>query len=173
MARHRAPPVRLELGEGHLDGVQVGAVWGQEQEPGAMVLEDAGGLGALVDGQVIEDHDVAPGQGRGELGFDPQVEGGAIHRLVDDPWRAEPVAAQAGDERLRVPVAERGGAGQPGAASGAAAQPDHLGGDGGLVHEHEPRRLVTHSPLPRAPAPARLGHVGACALGRHQGFFCT
>ena len=69
-------------------------------------------------------------------------------------------------------MAEGGGAGQPGAAPGAPAQPDHLGGHGGLVHEHEAGGLVAHPPLARADPPlAELTHIGAFALGRHQGFY--
>ena len=150
--------MRLQFREGHLDRVQVRAVGGQEQEPGALVPEDAGCLGALMDRQVIEDDDVTGRQRRSELRLDPQVEGGAVHRLVDDPWRGEPVAAQAG--------------GQSAPTSRAATQPHHLGGDGGLVDEHEPGRLIAHPPLARTdPATARLSHVGAFALRGHQGFF--
>ena len=89
-------------------------------------------------------------QRRGELGLDPQVEGGAVHRLVDDLWGGEPIAAQAGDECLGVPVTERRGAGQPGPTPRAATQPHHLGGHGGLVDEHEAGRLVAHPALARA-----------------------
>ncbi len=111
MARHRASKVRAPAARrcalslenaispfDKLRRVEVGTVGRQEQEPGAMVPEDADGLGVSVNGEVVEHDDVTPGQGRGELGLDPQVKGGAIHRFVDDPWRAEPIAAQVGDE---------------------------------------------------------------------------
>ena len=96
---------------------------------------------------------------------------GPVQGLIDDPRRAERVASQAGNEGLREPVAEGRGAGQPSAAPGAAAQPDHLSGDSGPVDEHQSRRLVTHPLLPQDPAAACASHVGAFALRRHQGFF--
>lgn len=137
-----------------------------------MILEDASGFSALMDGEVVEDDDIAPAERGSELRFDPQVEGSAVQGFVDDPWRGERVAAQAGDEGLRVPVAEGRGAKQPLTAPGAATQSDHLGGDGGFVDEDKACRLVTHPDLPLAnPHAPRLGHVGAFALRGHQGFF--
>ena len=46
-------------GEGHLDRVEVGTVGRQEQEQGALVLQHLGGFCALVDGEIVEDDDVA------------------------------------------------------------------------------------------------------------------
>lgn len=63
----------LELGECHLDRVEIGAVGRQEEEPRADVFQDRGGLWAAVGGKVIQDHHVALVQGRGQLGFDLQV----------------------------------------------------------------------------------------------------
>ena len=60
----------LELGKGHLDRVEVGAVGRQEKEPGAFCLEDGFGLFAFVAGQVVEDDDVARPQGGSKLGLD-------------------------------------------------------------------------------------------------------
>ena len=97
----------LELGEGHLDRIEVGRVLGKEQKPGAAIAQGLGGAGALVDGEIVQDHDVAALERRRELALDVEVEGVAIHRAIDHPGRDEPVAAQAGDEGLRVPTAER------------------------------------------------------------------
>lgn len=41
------------------------------------------------------------------MGFDPGFEYPLVHGRVDDPWRGQPVTAQAGDEGLRFPRAER------------------------------------------------------------------
>ena len=67
---------------------------GKEQEPGAAGFEDFGGLGAFVDREVVEDHDVSGLKGGGQLGFDPEVERDAVHGAMDDPRRCEPVAAK-------------------------------------------------------------------------------
>ena len=72
----------------------------------ALSFEYFGGLGAFVDREVVEDHDVSGLKGGGQLGFDPEVERDAVHGAMDDPRRCEPVAAQPGDEGLRVPTPE-------------------------------------------------------------------
>ena len=103
-----AAQMGLELGEGHLDRVEIGGVRRQEQEPGALLAQDRGRLRAPVDGEVVEDDHVALAQGGGELGLDPGVEGGAVDRAVEHPGRHQAVVAQAGDEGLGARVAERG-----------------------------------------------------------------
>src|SRR3954470_9343528 len=55
-ARGRAAQMRFELGKRHLDGVQIGRVLRQEQEPGAPRLERLCGAGALVDREIVRDH---------------------------------------------------------------------------------------------------------------------
>ena len=50
---------RLELGDGHFNWVEVGAVWRKEGEPCASGLDHSPDRGALVAGKVIHDHDVA------------------------------------------------------------------------------------------------------------------
>ena len=44
----------LQFGERHLDGVEVGGVWRQEQEPRTDVFQDGGGLRAAVGGEVVQ-----------------------------------------------------------------------------------------------------------------------
>src|SRR4051812_49740758 len=58
-ARRRAAQMRFELGKPHRDGVQIGRVLRQEQKPGAPRLERLCGAGALVDREIVCDHDVA------------------------------------------------------------------------------------------------------------------
>ena len=103
----------LELCAGQLDRMQVRAVGRQEEEPCALVCEALGGVGALMDGEIVEDDDIALRQHRCELGLDVEVEGGAIHGLVDDPWCSQSVAMQAGYEALGSPVPEGRRGGQP------------------------------------------------------------
>lgn len=51
--------MRLELCEGHLDRVQIGAEGRQEEEPGALRLQDPGSLGGLGDRQIVQNDDIA------------------------------------------------------------------------------------------------------------------
>ena len=49
----------LEFGEGHFDGIEVGAVGRQEQEPGASLANGLFGGRAFVGGQIVQNDDVA------------------------------------------------------------------------------------------------------------------
>ena len=111
----------FELGERYLDSlagrrlhaiavrrVEVGGIWRQEQEPRADIFQDGGGLGAAVRGEVVQYHDVPLVQGRGQLGFDLEVEEFAVDRAADDPRRVQPVVAQRSNEGLGLPVTEGG-----------------------------------------------------------------
>lgn len=63
--------------------------------------------------QIVEDDDIALGQGGRELGLDPSVEDEPVHGLIDDEGRGEAPVAQTGDEGLDFPMAERRFGSQP------------------------------------------------------------
>src|SRR4051794_10235820 len=63
-ARGRLAQERFDLGERHLDRVQIGRVLGEEQEPGAPRLERLCGASAFVDREIVRDHDIAGPKGR-------------------------------------------------------------------------------------------------------------
>jgi len=123
----------FELGEGHLDGVEVGTIGRQEQDQGAPCLNGLLGGLALVCRQIIHDDDVAFGEGRREFFLHIGLEDAPVHRGIDDEGCGEPIAAQAGHEGLGHPMAERRFCAQPLALEGAAAQTGHFGGGSGLV----------------------------------------
>jgi hypothetical protein len=50
--------VGFDLGEGLFNWIQIGRISRQEQEPGTSLFQTLGSLFALVNGQVVEDHDV-------------------------------------------------------------------------------------------------------------------
>ena len=92
---------RLELGEGHLDRVEVGRVGRQEQEPGALLRAGwPSALGLLWTARLSRMTTSPFLQVRGELGLDPGVEGGAVDRPLEDPRRDQAVVSQTGDEGL-------------------------------------------------------------------------
>ena len=112
-----------------------------------------------------------PSSGR-ELGLDPDVEGGAVHRPVEQPGRHQPVVAQAGDEGLRPLVAQRRMVAHPRAAPRPPAQPRHVGLGAAFVDEDQPVRLLAHPRLaPAGPFGARRAHVGALPLAGDQRLF--
>ena len=69
-------------------------------------MHQFGSARAFVEGDIIEDDDVALRQFRGELGFDVELEAGGVHRRVDNSRSDHAVAAQTGHEGLRLPAAE-------------------------------------------------------------------
>lgn len=162
----------LEFGEGHLDRVQVWGVLGQEEHPRATRPDSGFGLCALVDGEIVEDDDIAWLERRRQLGLDIDIEGGAVHGAVDHSGRGQALVSQARDQGLRAPLSKRRAGLEALAAAGAAAQTGHLGVEARLINEHQPTRLAAHAGLALLdPDPALPGNVSACALRRHQLFF--
>ena len=111
-------------------------------------------------------------RGWGELFLDVSFEDAPVHRGIDDEGGSEPVTAQAGDEGLGHPMAERRLYAKPLALQAAAAQTGHLGCRSGLIEKDEPMRLKPHVRLAcGGPFLARRFDVGAILLGCQQGFF--
>jgi len=163
--------VGFELGERHLDGVQVRAVGRQEQHPGALGLDGGFGIGTFVGGQIVEDDDVAFRQSWCQLGFNPGIEDDPVHRLIDDEGRGQAPMAQSGDKGLGFPVTEWGLRPKPQAFERASAQPGHLGGGAGFVDEDETVALAPQPRLPTAPGFTRRRYFGAILFRRQQRFF--
>ena len=171
-ARRRLAQERFDLGERHLDWVQIRRVLREEQEPGAARLERRCGAGALVDREIVRDHDVAGPKGRGELGLDIGVECRAVHGAIHHPRGGEPITPERSDEGLGAPAAERRRGAQALSATAAPTQPRHLRVNRGLVDEHQTCRLKPHAGLTLVdPLPSSLPDIGAFALRRHQLFF--
>jgi hypothetical protein len=120
----------------------------------------------------VEDDDIAGLKFRRQLGFHIGLETGPVHRCIDDPGRDHGVAAQAGDEGLGIPAAERG----MGAISlslrcpaGALAQPC-VGR--GFVDKDEPGQgFVKERLAPSDPMLARLPDLGTPLLAGPEGLF--
>jgi hypothetical protein len=98
--------MRLEFGEGHFDGIEVGAVGRQKQQPSASLADGLFGGRAFVGGQIVQDDDVALLQRGDELGAHVGLEDRPVDRRVDDPRRGQGAAAQSGDESLSLPMAK-------------------------------------------------------------------
>jgi hypothetical protein len=150
----------------------VGRVLGQEEEAAAALAQRRLRPRALVDGEVVEDHDVTARERRRQLGLDVGVEALPVDRALDHPRGGQPIGAQGGDEGLGAPPGEGGAGLEPRTAAGAAAPARHLGVDRGLIEEDEAAGHVPHAWLtPLDPEPAPAGDVGARELRGHQLFF--
>ena len=165
----------LELGEGHLDRVEVGRVGRQEQEPGALGAEDLGGPGTSVHREVVEHDDVALAEAPARVGFRPRRRrrrGSSARRAA----RAPPADRSAGRRRRSASlVAQRRVVAHPRAPPRPPAQPRHVGPGAAFVDEDQPVRLLAHPRLaPARPVGARRAHVGALPTSLAiSDFFCT
>ena len=79
----------LDLGEGLLDGVEIGGVWRQIPEPCAGCPDHLPDSSRLMRAEVVHDNDVAGLEHRYELLLDISPEALAIDRPVEDAWRSE------------------------------------------------------------------------------------
>ena len=86
--------------------------------------------------------------------------------------RDQPVAPEARDEGLGVPVAEGRVVDQALADGGPAGGLDKVGLEAGFVNEHQPFPHVGHVRLEGFdPGPTPLGHVGPQDFAGQQRFF--
>ena len=161
--------VMFNLCEELFDRVQVWGIFWEKEElgPGA---PDCGANGfGLVRGEIVHDHDIAGRQGRREHLLDIDLEALAVDRLVQQPRCRNPIPAQGGQERHRVPMAEGGFARQACALGRPASQRRHIGLGPGLVDEDQPRGLDLG--LMFQPLRAASGDVGTVLLAGDQRLF--
>jgi hypothetical protein len=118
------------------------------------------------------DHDIATSEAWRELRADIAIESGTIHGSLNDPRGNKLIAAQTGDEGLRLPLAEGGIGHEPLSLQAAPTQGRHVGLYARFIDEDEPRRLAAHKRL-AALVPCPAGHldVSAFFLGGQQRFF--
>ena len=77
----------LEFREGHLDGIEIGAVSRQAQEPATALLQCLCRAWTFVGGQVVEDDNIPRIKCRDQLRLDLSIESRAVHCAIDHPWR--------------------------------------------------------------------------------------
>lgn len=151
------------------DGVQVGGVFGQEEEPGPGLADGLADQLAAVAAQIVHDHDVAGLKGGDQEGAHPGQEDLAVDRAIEQAGRIDPVAPEGGDEGQGLPAAERGLGLEAGAARAPAAQGRHVGLGPGLIDEHQ--AISVDAPLILAPLLTSAGHVRPILLLGQQAFF--
>jgi len=160
---------RLELGEHHLDGIEVWTVWRQEEEVRADITDRIAGRLSFVTSQIVEDDDIASLQRWHQALLDPCCEGDAIDGAIKDEGGDDAVVAQAGQESQRLPMTVGNFCNERLSALTPAAGARHIGLDPGLVDEDEP--LWIKPMLMGLPSFPKPGHLRAVLLARHQRFF--
>ena len=112
-----------------------------------------------MDGQVVEDHDVAGPQRGHEHLLDVGEECGVVDRAVEDRRRLQAVPAQRGDHGVRLPVSAGRVIAEPQAARAAAVAPQQIGRDAGFVEKDVVPGIAQR--LRVVPLAARRGDVRA------------
>jgi len=103
-ARRGFSHVGFELGEDRLDRIEVGRVFGQEQEPGVGGLDRLAHRLSLVRSQLVERDDVVGLEGRDQDLLDLGAKALAVDRTVEQAGRLDAGVAQGGEKGRGVPM---------------------------------------------------------------------
>jgi len=159
----------LELGEDLFDGVEVGRIFGQEEELGAGRADKLAHGFALVTAEIVHDNDVTLTKRRHQDAGHIGAKALAVDRPLKKPRRIDPIEAERGQEGHRVPATVRDLGHAALAARRPSAQWSHVGLGPGLVDEDQAlRRDAILILCPLRPPPR---HVGAIAFASHHAFF--
>ncbi len=159
----------LELGEHHLDRIEVWTVGRQEEETCTDLPDRIAGQLSLVACQIVEDDDIAGLEGGDQTLSNPRGKGDAVDGAIEDEGGDDAVAAQASQEGQRLPVTMRDFCDERLSPLTPAAGARHVGLDPSLVDEDQTIRIKpVLMGLPSHPEP---GHLRAVLLARHQCFF--
>ena len=162
----------LELRKILLDRIEVGRIGRQEDEPGTLRFDHLANAVDLVGSEIVHDHDILAPQGWAQTSVDIDAEDLAVHRSVNHERGNDLIAAQAGDECRRLPVAVRHFADHPLADRTPPIGARHIGRGPRLIDEDEVLRLKCV--LIFSPNRARQGDVRPVLLGGvHHLFFCN
>src|SRR5260370_41598627 len=110
-----------------VDGVEVGGVFGQEDEAGSDSSDGVPPPLPLVGAEIVEDHSVARLEGRDEELLDIGAEAFAVDRAVEQAGRIDAVIAKSGKERGGLPLALRDLAHEARSLPRPAAHPSPVG----------------------------------------------
>src|SRR5262249_52669362 len=131
----------LELGEDLFNGVQVGRVFGQEEELSSCGADELTHDFASVAAEIVHDHDVARTQRWQEDLLHVEAKAAAVDRSLEKPRRLNSVMAQSRQEGHGLPAAVRNFGGEPAPAWRPSPQRCHVGSGPGLVDEDQAGRV--------------------------------
>ena len=160
---------RLQLGEDHLDRVEVRAVGRQEQQMGTYGAYRAPYALAFMASKVVEHDDIARPQRRDQELLDPGLKQHAVDGSIQDQRSDDATAAQASNEGHRLPMAMRHLRHQALATGRASVLAGHVRLGPGFVDEDQP--VGVDVTLMALPAIALAPDVSAILLGGVQRFF--
>lgn len=129
----------LQFREGEFDRVEVRTIGRQKLQRGSCPFDGRSDVRLLVDAEIVEDDDVARMEGRDQDLFDVGQKAGRVDRAIEDPGSGETVETQRGEDRVRLPVAERRMIDEPLAAETPPVATQQIGRDATFIKKHEPR----------------------------------
>ena len=147
--------------------VQIGRVQRQVEEPAVAVAPGLRGLLVTMRGEVVENSNGSGVDFGDKYLADVGGKGGAIYRVLDDPWRDQCVRGQTRNQRLRTPASEGSIHGQSLTAFGSAAQACQVCFHDCFINEDNPFQQGSNGgKLMFEPISALLPYLGAAALTR-------
>lgn len=155
--------------EYQLDGVKVRRILRQVAEACTSIQDRLLYTGNLMEGHVIDHHNVPPLERRDQTLLYISQERLPIHGSFDQHGSHDAILTQASDKRHRLPGAHGSIRKQPLSAGVPTVEAHHIGRDRRFVDEYEASSIKPA--LLANPAPARASHVGALPLCRLQAFF--
>ena len=168
-ARPHGPEEGFQLGERHLDRIEVGTVGRQKADSRAGRLDRRADLGLLVDGEIIEDDDIPRLERRCQHLLHVRAKADGVDRPIEDGRRREPIGAQRGDDRVRLPMAARCVIVPAHAAETAPVAAQEIGRDAAFIEKDVLRGVAERQP--GAPAAPLNGDVGSPLFVGVYGFF--
>ena len=168
-ARPRGAEERLQFGERHFDGIEVGTVGRKKAEMRPGLLDGRSHLGLLVGGEVVEHDDIAAAQRRHEDLLHVGAECGVVDRPIEDGRGRQLRGAQGRDDRVRLPMTARRVIPNPGPAGTAGVAASQISGHARFVDEDVRSRVVKRQRL--SPPPSGGGDVRSTLFVGVYGFF--
>jgi hypothetical protein len=159
----------FQLREDLLDGVQIGRVFGQEQQLGASRSDRSPNGFSFVAAEIVHHHKITSFEGWHEHPLDISREALAVDRAVENPWGVDAVMAQRRHKGHRLPMAVRNFGFEPLAPRRPAPERRHVGLGPGLIDEHQALGIDPGLILFPLLPPSR--HVRTILFAGEHGFF--
>lgn len=147
----------LEFGEDLLDGIEIWAVWREEQELGSCATDRLSDGWPFVAAQIVHDDDVAGRERRHKEPLDILCEALPVDRLVEHARSIDPVATERRKEGHRAPMTVGHFGVEPLTDRRPTTQRRHVGLCPGFVDEDEASRIKSTLILLPPFAPPRDG----------------
>jgi hypothetical protein len=158
-ARSRGTQERFQLGERHLDRIEVGTVGRQKSDLRTGGLDGRAHRWLFVDGEIVEHHDIASAERRDQHLLHVGPKAGVVDWPIEHGRCRDSGGPQRGDDRVRLPMPAGGVVAQAYAAATAPVAPQQIGRDPAFIEKDVLPGVAQGQPV--APAAPLSDDVGA------------